>query len=43
MGILHERYGAILRSTVLHRMPPNNADGIPLTPAEQQILAEFAK
>jgi tetratricopeptide (TPR) repeat protein len=28
---------------LLDRMPPNNADGIPLTPAEQKILAEFAK
>jgi hypothetical protein len=43
MGILHERYGAILRSSVLHRMLPNNADGIPLTPTEQKILAEFVK
>jgi tetratricopeptide (TPR) repeat protein len=29
--------------TLLDRVPPNNADGIPLTPAEQKILAEFAK
>jgi tetratricopeptide (TPR) repeat protein len=28
---------------LLNRVPPNNTDGIPLTPAEQQILAEFAK
>jgi tetratricopeptide (TPR) repeat protein len=28
---------------LLDRVPPNNADGIPLTPAEQKILAEFAK
>jgi tetratricopeptide (TPR) repeat protein len=28
---------------LLDRVPPNNADGIPLTAAEQQILAEFAK
>ncbi len=29
--------------TLLDRIPPNNADGIALTPAEQKILAEFAK
>jgi tetratricopeptide (TPR) repeat protein len=28
---------------LLDRVPPNNADGIPLTPTEQQILAEFVK
>jgi tetratricopeptide (TPR) repeat protein len=28
---------------LLDRVAPNNADGIPLTPAEQKILAEFAK
>jgi tetratricopeptide (TPR) repeat protein len=28
---------------LLDRLPPNNADGIPLTPAEQKILAEFVR